>query len=345
MFTLKAILATVLISVVINGMLYFFQDERKVTNKLQLFHEGKDEFTALAVGTSHSIGFHFPSLGQKGINFYDGGGDIEEVVFKSGIIMDQAVNIGSIFVSVSPGTLHMSQNYGNNINRQLVVIKNLPLSYDVLLSTPSIVLPSLLEFLFPILEVKNEIKEKIDLSLASSKNLNGFSTDINRACLKPILTEVDKDALILGGYKLVTLLPNCLDSYAANTVTSHSSHIESTILSDVNMPSINVSRLSGMADEFKLRKVETRLILVVPPLTVEYYEDERIQKWISEHNKLLAELSKHPNIDVYDFHDFFHDEMADGSNDFFYDDDHLALPGAIKFSKALKQAMDEREGR
>ncbi|WP_394392280.1 hypothetical protein [Shewanella woodyi] len=324
-----------------------FQDEDKATNKLLLFHERKDEFTALALGTSHSIAFHFPSLGEKGINFHDGGGDIEEVVFKSGVIMDQAVNIGSIFVPVSPGSLHMSQRYitSDMLIRQSFVINNLPLSYKTFLFNPiaSIRLWSLIAF--PFIKIRHEATKKIVLRLTSNEYLRGFRINNNNACLKPILTGIDKDVFILGGYKLETLLPNCLDHYADTTVKSHSSNIESTILNDGSMPNINVKRLLAMADELKLRKVEARLVLVVPPLTAEYYQDSRIQKWVPEHNKLLAILSEHSNVEVYDFHDYFFDEMANDSNDYFYDDDHLALPGAIKFSKALKQAMDEREGR
>ena len=338
-------MVTVFSLVVINGMLYLFQIESNVINKLSLFHKEKNKFTALALGNSHSIGFHFPSLGVKGINFHDGGGDIEEVEFKSKIIMEHAVNINTIFVPVSPGSLHMSQNYGNDINRQLVVIRNLPFSYHVLLSRPLIVLRGWLRSLFPFFEIRNEITKKIVLKFTSNKNLNGFPIYNNRACFKPILADIDEDDLSLGDYKLESLLPDCLTNHAVTTVTMHSSLIESTILNEVNMPNINVKRLLTMADELKLKQTETRLVLVVPPLTAEFYEDERVQKWIPEHNELLVVLAEHSNIEVYDFHDFFYEEMADGSNDYFYDDDHLALPGAIKFSKALKQAMGEREGR
>lgn len=116
-------------------------------------------------------------------------------------------------------------------------------------------------------------------------------------------------------------------------------------MSEPKLPIHNVERLLALADRLRLGKVEGRWVLVVPPLTREYYQDDRIQKWLPEHQKLLDLLAEHSNIDVYGFHDFFYVEMEDGNNDYFYDDDHLALPGAIKFSKALKKAMDEREGR
>ncbi len=338
-FSIRSILALILVSLAIHMVLWCLQSEDKVTEKLSLFNKEKEELTALALGSSHSIGFHFPSLGLKGVNFHDAGGDIEEVVLKSGIIMEQAVNIRTIFIPVSPGSLYISQNYSDHFHRQLVVVRNLPLSFYTLLSTPSLILPSWVDFLFPFFE----IRKAVTLMWSLNQGLNGFLSKNYGACFIPVLGDIDQDELILGVYNLKTLKAHCLDNHARITVKSHASQIESVLSNEADMPQLNVERLLTLAES--LVEINGLLVVVVPPLTAEYYQDDRIQKWIPEHQKLLDLLAEHSNIDVYDFHDFFYGEMEDGSNDYFYDDDHLALPGAIKFSKALKKAMDEREGR
>ena len=343
LFFLRATLAFVLIFSAVNGMLWLFSSDDRVIDKLSLFNEGKDEFTALALGSSHSVDFHFPSLGVKGVNFHDRGGDIAEVVFKAGVILEHAVNINIIFVSVSPGSLHMSQDYvaDDIINRRFLVLTNLPLSHEIFLYAPMASIRLWALRIIPVIEVKRRLISWLDLSNFVSKQV----MENEKSCLVSVSDDVMEDELLLGGYRLKKMVPNCLAEYADSTVVSHKLSVESSVQSEPKLPIRNVERLLVLADRLRLGKVEGRLVLVVPPLTREYYEDDRIQKWIPEHQKLLDLLAEHSNIDVYDFHDFFYGEMEGGSNDYFYDDDHLALPGAIKFSKALKKAMDEREGR
>ena len=341
LFFLRATLAFVLIFSAVNGLLWLLQSDVRVMDKLSLFNKGKDGFTALALGSSHSAGFHFPSLGVKGVNFHDGGGDIEEVVFKADVILEHAVNINTIFVPVSPGSLHMSQRYLANdmLSRRFLVIKNLPLSHEIFLFSPMASIRFWALRIIPVLEVKQRLISWLDLSYFVSKEV----MKNEKSCFVSVSADIKEDELLLGGYRLEKMVPSCLAEYANLTVGRHYSHIESTVIAEPQFPIRNVERLLVLAD--RLREVNGRMVLVVPPLTAEYYQDDRIQLWIPEHQKLLDLLAEHSNIDVYDFHDFFYGEMEDGSNDYFYDDDHLALPGAIKFSKALKKAMDETEGR
>ncbi|SQH77460.1 conserved protein of unknown function [Shewanella benthica] len=340
LFFLRATLALVLSFSAVNGMLCLLPSDDRVVEKLSLFNQEKDEFTALALGTSHSVGFHFPSLGGKGVNFHDGGGDIEEVVFKAGVILAHAVNINTLFVPVSPGSLHISQRYVANdmLSRRFLVIKNLPLSHDIFWYAPMASIRLWALRIIPVFEVKQRLLSWLGLSNFIAKLMMKHK----KFCLVSVSADVNADELLFGGYRLEKMLPSCLAEYADLTVSRHYSHIESTVIAEPKLPMRNVERLLALADRLRRGQVEGRLVLVVPPLTAEYYQDDRIQLWIPEHQQLLDLLAEHSNIDVYDFHDFFYAEMEDGSNDYFYDDDHLALPGAIKFSKALKKAMDER---
>ncbi|MPY24851.1 SGNH/GDSL hydrolase family protein [Shewanella sp. YLB-07] len=331
------LLVFLLLSVSMNASLYFLHDYVKVT-KLSLFQKEPHTFTALALGTSHSIGFNFPSLGVKGVNFHDGGGDIEEVLFKSSIILGHAVNIDVIFLSVSPGTLHMSQLY---ISRDIKkrkgnVISNLPLSYETFSYDFEASLQTWVLQLFPIFEVR-----QVFMKLLEPVALERTEEVIVKPCFWLAEGIINKKTLLLGGYRMETMKAECIAEYANTTVAHHSTLIELSLMAEPELPENNVGRLSLLAEILEERK--GRLILVVPPLTREYYEDVRIQKWLPDHHKLLAKLAKHNNIEVFDFHDFFYEEMDGGTNDYFYDDDHLALPGAIKFSQALKSAMEETQ--
>ncbi|MCZ4336699.1 hypothetical protein [Shewanella colwelliana] len=323
-----------LFSVIVSAFVSYFKDDKQT--KLTLFEGNKDGFSALALGTSHSIGFHFPSLGVDGINFHDGGGDIEEALFKADILVEQARYVDIVFLAVSPGSLHMSQRYISDDwgRRRLAVINNLPVAFNAFIFNPKASFKRLLFKFFPIFEFRQIIRTWL---IGESSQL---SADVSVSCFGKGIVELDYQSFLLGDYKEEIISPHCLAEYADSTIKKHIQYIEATILADSNVPQLNVKRLVKLASMLKDRY--GRLVLVVPPLTREYYEDARIQKWVPQHNALLAELAEQTNIEVYDFHDFFYEQMADGSNDFFYDDDHLALPGAIEFSKALKKAMDDR---
>jgi hypothetical protein len=335
-FSIKALLALLLSVVLLNSIIFFYQQD-KVT-KLSLFDDNMDKYTALTIGDSHSTGFHFPSLGVSGINFHDGGGDIEEVLFKSDIIFDKAKNIKQVFLPVSPGSLHLSQRV-TNVNwqsRQSQIINNLPFSYKMFTSSYTSRSSMLFSILYPTFKLQNMFIKWVMLN----NRFLSMDTSIDISCHIPVIINVDKIELIMGDYLMSTIKPGCIAEFADITVSLHRKLIDLSIAGDSGITNKNVDRLLLLAD--KLRLVDGQLVLVATPLTTEYYQDARIQKLVPEHQQLLGRLAKHPNIEVYDFHDFFYKEMSDGSNDFFYDDDHLALPGAIKFSKALKKAMDER---
>lgn len=337
LFYIKAVLVFLLLSMFMHGFLLLFS--QKTDTKLSIFHKHHDEFDVLAIGTSHSTGFHFSSLNSFGVNFHDGGGDIEEVLFKSSVIMDDAPNISTVFIPLSPGSLHFSQRFISldYKQRQFKVINNLPFSYKSILYSPSQSLLYLSLTALPIFEIRAFFYDWL-ISVYSSQHQGN---KIVESCYSPVQLGISDSEQLLGDFRMQTMKPECIAKFAQKTVTDHISDIDKSVAAEPDLSDKNVSRLISLAD--RLKQLENgRLVLVIPPLTREYYEDVRIQDWLPAHRQLLAHLAQHANIEVYDLHDYFYEEMDNGSNEYFFDDDHLALPGAINFSKALKVAMDKR---
>jgi hypothetical protein len=336
-FSIKVVLVFLLLSLFMHGLLLFFSQQTDA--KLSLFYKHRYEFDALTMGTSHSIGFHFSSLNSFGVNFHDGGGDIEEVLFKSNVIMENAPNISTVFIPLSPGSLHFSQRFISldYKQRQFKVINNLPFSYKSILYSPSQSLLYLSLTALPIFEIRAFFYDWL-ISIYSNQHQGN---KIVESCYSPVQLGISDSEQLLGDFRMQTMKPECIAKFAQKTVTDHISDIEKSVAAEPDLADKNVRRLFSLADRLK-QFDKGGLVLVIPPLTREYYEDVRIQKLLLEHNQLLARLAQHANIEVYDFHDYFYEEMDNGSNEYFFDDDHLALPGAIKFSKALKVAMDKR---
>lgn len=308
--------------------------------KMRLFAQQKNEIEAIVLGTSHSLGFHFSSLGLKGLNFYDGGGDVDEAEFKFYIISEQSRKLNTVFIPVSPGSLQFSQLWAakNTSQRQYRVIRNSPLSlwrYPLLWGE---FLSDTIRDLIPLSDWGNGFRHDL-LSLLrywAGEELVSVR-DVQCFFDMDMHDKVNFEDGIVGGYKRQLVNPACIRQYADETVTTHINDISLSLLAEPGIAERHLKTLLSMAKTLEQR--QGRLVLVIPPLTREYYQDPRIQALLPEHFALLSRLAAHPNIEVYDFHDFFYEQMADGSNDYFYDDDHLALPGAIEFSKALRETM------
>ncbi|MBU1390950.1 MAG: hypothetical protein KJ856_09210 [Gammaproteobacteria bacterium] len=304
--------------------------------KMRLFAQQKDELEAIVLGTSHSKGFHFPSLGMLGMNFFDGGGDIDEAEFKFNVIAAQARKLSIVFIPISPGSLQFSRRWiiEDESQHQYIVMKNTPISLWQYPALWGSMVTDYIGFFRLRVKLLDRIRSKLE-SLTGADHGEGIS---NLCYNKDSISEHLKlEDGIVGGYKRQLIKPACINQYADETVKSHMEHIRRSLSSESGIAERHLKALLSMAKTLEQR--QGRLVLVIPPLTREYYQDPRIQALLPEHFALLSRLAAHPYIEVYDFHDFFYEQMADGSNDYFYDDDHLALPGAIEFSKALRETM------
>jgi hypothetical protein len=309
--------------------------------KMKIYQQNSKLIEAITIGDSHGRGIHLSALGLRGLSFSDDGGDIEEACMKADVFIEEVPNLKYLFLPLSPGTLSMARRYYEDDYKksQLGVIRNTPASLQTFLYNPEALINNFVNRVIPIKELQQMIN-KLILLVA----LRGDTAHTTEPCFSQLSNEpIERgDSLmiddgIVGGYFRKIMAPSCLKKYADDTVKMHLRWFENSIKKNPNIITMNMQRLIKIAD--KLVEHDGKLVLLITPLTKEYYESPHISALNQQHIRLLLELTQHPNIDFYDFHDFFYNAMANGNNDFFFDDDHLALPGAIKFSDALKDAM------
>lgn len=306
--------------------------------KLAAYQQQRKLMQALVVGSSHSRGFHLPSLGLNGFNFHDVGGDVEELSMKAAIFLKKSPQLHFIFVPVSPGTLAISQRYivDSYQARALRVANNTPLSVDLFLFAHEATMSLLIDRFISIKKFRQALDHFIKPYFSKDQNTNRcFLLLDDKAVKQQYSVSVDDD--IFDIYPQHIMKPGCMEYSAKTTALKHMKVFKTSVKKEPAIVQHNMQRLTNLAD--KLSKRAGKLVLVITPLTKPFYQSSLIQALVPKHLSHLAELEKHPNIEVYDFHDYFYDNLTDQTNDYFYDSTHLALTGAIEFSKALKLAM------
>lgn len=310
--------------------------------KMKIYKQNRKLIEAITIGDSHGKGIHLSSLGLRGLNFSDNQGDIEEACMKADIFIEEVPNLKYLFLPLTPGTLSIARRYYSDNYRksQLEVKKNMPpSSLETFLCIPETLVSNIVNWLFPINELQNMINKLILPVALRVDTAHKIESRFSQLTNEPIKREDSFmiDDGIVSGYFRKIMAPSRLKNAADYTVPIHIRCVEKSLKKNPNIITMNMQRLIKIAD--KIVEHDGKLVLLIPPLTKEYYESSHITVLKQPHIRLLLKLSQHPNIDFYDFHDFFYNAMANGTNEFFYDDDHLALPGAIKFSEALKEAM------
>ncbi len=101
----------------------------------------------------------------------------------------------------------------------------------------------------------------------------------------------------------------------------------------------NKAALVRMAD--LLQEHGASLVLVIPPMTREYFESMQLQKYWPKELQTLRLISKRNNVVMIDGHDFFYDQEYLEDNQLFSDGNHLTLNGARIFSDALSYYLPE----
>jgi hypothetical protein len=310
-------------------------------DKLQNYQQHRQLIEALAIGTSHSRGFYFPALGLTGINFHDAGGDIEEVRMKVQVLLPQSPELRYIFVPISPGTLALSQRAiaSDYATRLSTVATNTPLSIDSFLFAHEATISLLLNRVLSIKKFRSAFEQWLHPLFPYVKNTEQCFSLLNNQAIQQKyrvnVASVKQDQF--NKYSYYVIHPPCIQSQAITTVAEHRLMIQHSIEKMPNIIADNKNRLISIADELSPRK--GKLILVIMPMTPAYYQSTAIQALVPEHLAHLKKLEKHRNIEIYDFHDYFYPDVKTGHNPYFHDADHLALTGAIEFSRALKQAM------
>ncbi|MGF1733490.1 hypothetical protein [Photobacterium kasasachensis] len=330
----------------ISFLLQFFSKEmssgrylsyQQYSNKMADYYAVRESVEAVTLGPSHSKAVHFQSLAVKGVSFYESFGDIEEAHFKFQRLIQETPKLRYVFIPLSPGSLALNNsNSSLDNNRLRNVLRNTPLLKLDYIRYANELFLNQLDYYMPIFDYQVLIRSNI------SKYIRGGNNEFN-----------DKDCFynyspnpkwliengIVGGYNRNLMKPECISKYAKSTIKNHVNAFSKSLSKEYDVIEKNTQRLIEIADSLKKRGGS--LVLFIPPITREYYSSTEIQSFLPEHLSILTNLAEHSAIQFYDYHDFFYKDLDTGVNDYFSDDDHLALPGAIKFSLAFKVKLDE----
>lgn len=312
-------------------------------NKIDYYEDFKGDFEVIVVGSSHAKNIHIESLGRKGINFSDDGGDIEEATFKLSRIIPDAENVKFVIYPLSPGgTLINHNSYRIDNSRVKLILSNTPLLYLDYFLYPTEIVSNYLDYFLPVRDSKSFATENLITLFTTFR----WDENSRRKVHSSDCFIIDSDSFqsrsedgIIQGYLRNLIKPKCIPEYAEQSVTAHIKMMNNSLSADSNVRQNNMKRVVDIANSLSMRR--GKLILFMPPLTREYYESPEIQSLIPAHLSDMKELAKHPAIEFYDYHDFFFEELDTGENNYFFDDDHLALPGAIEFSRSLKARLDK----
>ncbi|MDK9761677.1 hypothetical protein KI743_06665 [Vibrio sp. D420a] len=312
-------------------------------NKIDYYENFKGDFEVIVAGSSHAKSIHIESLGRKGINFYDGGGDIEEANFKLSRIIPDAESVKFVIYPLSPGGLLINRSsYGIDKSRVKLMLSNSPLLYLDYLVYPIELVSNYLDYAFPVRDSKSFATDNLITLLTTFR----WDENSRRKIHPNDCFIIDSDSFqsrsedgIIHGYSRNLMKPKCIPEYAEQTVAAHIKMMNNSLSADSNVRQKNMRRVVDIANSLSKRR--GKLILFMPPFTREYYESPEIQSLVPAHLSDMNELAKHPAIEFYDYHDFFFEKLDQGENKYFFDDDHLALPGAIEFSRSLKVQLDK----
>jgi hypothetical protein len=276
----------------------------------------------------------------KGFNFHDSGGDIEELEMKARVFLKKSPQLKTIFTAVSPGTLVISQRYiaPNYPTRLLNVASNTPESIERFLFAHEASIGLFIDQFISIRKLRNSFDKLIKPIFSNGTNTGKcFSLVDYKIINEKYSVRVEDD--LFNDYIKYTIHPSCMKNHVEKTILKHLKMIKDSIEKEPHIVEHNMQRLINVAN--MLSKRGGKLVLVVMPMTKDYYQSTQIQALVPEHFAQLANLERHPNIEVYDFHDYFYDKTVTGKNYYFHDGDHLAITGAIEFSNTLKLVMKQ----
>ena len=341
LFRVGLLVVAIVLSLIYLAHLFFPHVEiSKQKRKLALYQQQAQSVEAIALGTSHSRGLYFPVFNLKGFNFHDSGGDIEELEMKVSVFLKKSPKLKTIFTAVSPGTLAISQRYiaPNYPTRLLTVASNTPLSIESFLFAHEASISLFIDEFISIRKLRNGFDKLIKPLFSNGMNTGKCFSLVNYKMINEKYSVSVEDDLF-NDYIKYRIHPSCMKDHVEKTILKHLKMIKDSFEKEPDIVKHNSQRLINVAD--KLSKRQGKLVLIVMPMTKAYYQSAHIQALVPEHFAQLAQLGKHPNIEVYDFHDYFYDKTVAGKNYYFHDGDHLAITGAIEFSKGLMQSVTE----
>ncbi|MDQ7089034.1 MAG: hypothetical protein Q9M50_00055 [Methylococcales bacterium] len=314
-------------------------EQSRERKKLMAYQSAQESMEALVIGSSHSSSFHLPALGLKGFDFHDLGGDIEELTLKTHIFLDRSPNLKTVFIPASPATFALSQVYlsENYSKRLLIVASNTPLSWPLFLFAPEETVSLFVDQFVGIKKFRKAFDHFLISFFSGNETTNTKCTSAENALFIKQNYSIDADDDLFNDHDICTMPAQNIKNHGTIVSGNHLRKFKLSIEKEPNIVQSNLQRLIKLAD--RLGERQGQLILVMTPYSEDFYESTAIQSLKTAHLSELALLEKHPNITVYDFHDYFYSRVTADKNDYFYDSNHLSTRGAIEFSQALKIKM------
>lgn len=294
------------------------------------FDKKANTIQIISLGSSHSIGFHFPSFGVDGHSLFSDGQDIKTSEFKLRAIISRTPQLKCLLFPLSPGVL--TYNMPQKGLHQQAALNYTPWPNSVAAFAPGewfVFLRSKL--------VKRLLETRYLIEQHFLRPVNQASKSSPSACTlyhnDP--SKADEDG-IRHGYKQHPVRRECFAELAVKTSESFLRNSSS----DPKVRFYNIEKLRKVAQH--LESYNADLILVAVPLAKEYLSLVSFQEF-QDLRHLRAALASEPNVSIYDFSKFFHDKI-DQDNLYFFDDDHLTQAGAEVFSKALREEIPQCTG-
>jgi hypothetical protein len=315
----------------------FFGGKLAPDTRLSSFYARAKKIEVVSLGSSQSLGIHFPSLHVEGHSFFGGGMDIETSDLKFRAILPHTPQLKCIIFPLTPGILSYSAKASGHDRRDWVAYapwptKNSDLNFEEWLL---FVKSRLYLFVKPIAQARSQLSSFF--LIPPSYETLGDSTEQASCKNRPNDRNTDDEFGIRNGYIQHTAPASCLNEQAIATTESHLTRLALSpdVLDGIREDNIRSLRSIGRV----LSAHGAHLILVAMPLTTEYLSRISFEEF-RDLDLLTDALEAETSITIYDFSEFFHSSTST-KNTYFYDVDHLALSGARVFSSALRKVIPE----
>ncbi len=305
--------------------------------RLATFYDAAEDIEMITLGSSHSVGIHFASVGVCGHSFYGGRMDIRSSLFKARVIMPYTENLRYIVIPVSPGTLTYDVPEWKTARKQWMA--NVPSprwQSSVSIRERLFIKRAKIEhFLKPMRSARRLVTSKVSQYSTAHLSPRGQTT----CTILPNKREAPDEAGIRHGYFRHALKAECISSFARKTVLGHAhvsqKHGEPAAQAKAN----NLLLLEELATRLP-KDGDVQILLIAMPTSHEFYEAvSGTIDWPAEAAEYRGLDEKYANIRFLDAHAFFAREDYMPNNEILYDDDHLTVQGAMIFSQYLGKEL------
>lgn len=317
-----------------------------VRDRVEQFLRKADRVEVLSLGSSHSRGLYFPSMGFTGYSFADDRGDISTAVYKSNLILPHARHLKYVMIPASPGYFSYDRRaaFGSFDPDLSLAIRNAPWPknfWSLSLDEQYLLVRSNIFAFETLLSANGLAKDALGhgIRLVLGRSQKSFR---NPCRARTNQTSFPHEFGILNGFTREAIPARCLPRIGQFEARLHARTVRAVLAANSVARETNTRLLNELAVALAARKAQ--LILFVPPLTRSYLGKALRRLW-EEEKPYREDLLKLPNVRLFDFHDLFAPSSYTKDNRYFSDGSHLTLAGAQALSKVFGQVMRQSKKR